>query len=67
MLNQENLDEVIAEDELKVALAAVFKRAQTDLEFRSLCLENPAEAIFQVSGKRLPAGATMSFTESADG
>ena len=55
--------EELSPEEMKKVLAAVFKRAQTDAEFRALCLENPAEAVFEVSGKRLPEGSTLSFAE----
>lgn len=55
--------EIITEEEMKKALASVFKRAQTDVEFRRLCLDNPGGAIFQVTGKRLPEGAALSFAE----
>jgi len=55
--------EIIGPEELKSVMGELFKRAQTDAEFRKLCLENPAEAIFQMSGKRVPADATLSFIE----
>ena len=55
--------EIITPDELKKVMALVFKRSQTDSEFRKLCLENPAAAIYQMCGKRLPADASLSFIE----
>jgi len=62
-MTEDNTAEIITPDEMKKVMGAVFKRAQTDAEFRKLCLENPAEAIYQISGKRLPANATLGFTE----
>lgn len=55
--------EIITEAEMPQALAALFKRVQTDAEFRTLCLQNPAEAVFVISGKRLPEGSTLSFAD----
>ena len=43
------------------ALTTLFKRVQTDADFRNLCLQNPNEAIFEITGKRLPEGSTLSF------
>ena len=63
---EEMAEEDITEEELKEALAAVFKRAQTDAEFRALCLANPAEAIYEITGKRLPEGSQLSFAEPGD-
>ena len=59
-------EEEITEAEMKKALAAVFKRSQTDFAFREICLKDPAEAIFQVSGKRLPEGSNVQFAEPED-
>jgi len=53
--------EIITEAEMPKALAALFKRVQTDADFRNLCLQNPKEAIFEITGKRLPEGSTLSF------
>jgi hypothetical protein len=55
--------EIITEEELKKALTQVFKRVQTDKDFRKLVKENPGEGIFKITGKRLPEGANLSFTE----
>lgn len=55
--------EVIAEDEMKKALVQVFKKAQTDSDFREICLKDPGMAIFEITGKRLPKGATLNFAE----
>jgi hypothetical protein len=53
---------IIEEDELKKAIPELFKRAQVSNEFRQLCLENPGAAVLEVTGKRLPDGATLSFS-----
>ena len=53
---------IIEEDELKKAIPEIFKRAQVSDEFRQLCLEDPGKAVFEVTGKRLPDGATLSFS-----
>ena len=53
--------EIITEAEMPQALATLFKRVQTDADFRQLCLQNPGAAIFEITGKRLPEGSTLSF------
>jgi len=53
--------EVITEAEMPEALATLFKRVQTDADFRQLCLQNPGQAIFEITGKRLPEGSTLRF------
>lgn len=58
--------EIITEAEMPKALAILFKRVQTDLDFRNLCLQNPGEAIFEITGKRLPEGSTLSFANAED-
>ena len=55
---------LIEEDELKKAIPEIFKRAQVSNEFRQLCLESPGKAVFEVTGKRLPDGATLSFSDN---
>jgi hypothetical protein len=55
--------EIITEAEMPKALATLFKRVQTDADFRSLCLHNPRKAIFEITGKRLPEGSTLSFAD----
>jgi hypothetical protein len=62
-MTEDNAEEIITPDEMKKVMGVVFKRAQTDAEFRKLCLESPAEAIHQISGKRLPENATLNFIE----
>lgn len=51
----------ITEAEMPNALSTLFKRVQTDADFRDLCLQNPGQAIFEITGKRLPEGSTLSF------
>jgi hypothetical protein len=53
----------LTEEELREAVAKIFKRSQTDPEFRKLCLINPAEAVFKVCGKPLPQGVKVKFLE----
>lgn len=62
-MTENTTTETLTQDEMRKIIETVFKRAQTDAEFRKLCLDSPGEAIYQISGKRLPVGATLSFTE----
>jgi len=59
-----NETEVLTEEELKEALKSLFKRSQTNMEFRKLCLSDPAEAIHRITGKALPEGFKLKFLES---
>ncbi|HIF71862.1 MAG: hypothetical protein QGI31_05725 [Dehalococcoidia bacterium] len=61
-MNLDSQVQIIDEDELKKALPDIFKRAQASDEFRQLCLESPEKAVFEVTGKRLPDGANLSFS-----
>ncbi|MBT3530295.1 MAG: hypothetical protein HOB62_04200 [Gammaproteobacteria bacterium] len=61
-MNLDSKVQIIDEDELKKVLPDIFKRAQTSDEFRQLCLESPEKAVFEVTGKRLPDGANLSFS-----
>ena len=54
---------IIQEDELKKAIPEIFKRAQVSSDFRQLCLENPGKPVFEVTGKTLPEGSTLSFSD----
>jgi hypothetical protein len=58
-----NETEILTEDELKEALKSLFKRSQTSMEFRRLCLSDPAEAIHRLTGKALPEGFKLKFLE----
>ncbi|MGD0399260.1 MAG: hypothetical protein ABSC04_10150 [Syntrophobacteraceae bacterium] len=57
----------MTEEELRKAITKIFKRSQTDLEFRKLCLINPSEAVLQVCGKPLPEGVKIKFLEPETG
>ena len=58
---------ILTEEELREAVAKIFKRSQTDLEFRKLCLSNPSEAVLKVCGKPLPEGVKIKFLEPETG
>ena len=54
------------EPEIARALQLVFKRCQTDMDFRQLCLTDPIAAIEEASGLRLPPNTVIKFTEPAE-
>jgi hypothetical protein len=54
----------IDDPDLITALQTVFKRSQTDLAFRELCLSDPAKALEVATGIRLE-GQTIRFVEDA--
>jgi len=56
----------LTEIELQGALAKLFKRSQTDVEFRNLCIADPHQAIFEVSGKYPPKDKPVKFVESEE-
>lgn len=56
--------ECMTEDELQQAVHRIFKLAQTNSEFRAICLSDPGEAIRQVAGKSLPRGFKLQFLDS---
>ncbi len=58
--------EILTQDEIKKAVQKIFKRSQTDWEFRKLCLSDPAEAIREVTGKSLPKGFQLQFSNAKD-
>jgi hypothetical protein len=60
------LVEVLTEDEIKVVIQQIFKRSQTDWEFRQLCLNDPVAAIRLTSGKALPEGFDLQFLDGSD-
>ncbi len=51
------------EPEVARALQLVFKRCQTDMDFRQLCLIDPIAAIEEASGLRLPPNTVIKFVE----
>ena len=57
-------NDILTDDEFKSAVRAVFKRAQTDWDFRQLCLADAAAAIREISGKSLPAGVELQFSDT---
>lgn len=57
-------EEILTEAEIKQAIKTIFKRSQTDIVFRRLCLTNPAAAIREISGKFLPDGFVIEFRET---
>lgn len=54
---------ILNDDEIKVAIRDLFKRCQTDWEFRQLCLSDPSAAIREISGKSLPEGFDLQFKD----
>lgn len=58
-------DAVLTQEELQRAVREIFKRSQTDLEFRALCLRNPHEALRLITGKAVPADLEIRFQEPA--
>ena len=65
MAENEEIKE-LTEKELEKVLTALFKRSQTDEEFRTLCVENPDEAIFEISGKKPPKGKKIKFADDEE-
>jgi hypothetical protein len=63
MTKQQSVPNIITENELKRWLPEIFRRAQVSYEFRQLCVKNPHQAVFKVSGKKLPEGAKLSFLD----
>lgn len=56
-------EEILTQDELQRAVQRIFKLAQTDVEFRRLCLRDPVEAIRQITGKSPRPGLKIHFLE----
>jgi hypothetical protein len=46
----------IKKDEFTKVLEILMSRAAVDLDFRNLCLENPYQALYEVSGRSIPTG-----------
>jgi|GEM_PF-3467314 len=55
-------NDTLTDPELRKAVQQVFKRCQTDMEFRKLCLSDPVAALEEVCGRRLK-GLTIRFVE----
>ena len=50
--------------EAEQAIEQIVKRAQTDIQFRQLCLDNPNSAAQEVTGKDIPEGFALRFVEN---
>jgi hypothetical protein len=57
-------EEVLTDEELKLAIQRIFKLSQTDPAFRAVCLTNPNEAIRLITGKAVPHHTTIQFVDS---
>ncbi|MBW4534280.1 MAG: NHLP leader peptide family RiPP precursor [Pleurocapsa minor HA4230-MV1] len=50
--------------EAEQAIEQIIKRAQTNIQFRQLCLDNPNRAAQEVTGKDIPEGFTLRFVDN---
>lgn len=51
-------------EELEKVKQAINEKARVNQEFRLLCLENPLQAVEQISGKAVPNGLVIRFVEN---
>ena len=58
------MNQVITTQEAEQAIAQIVKRAQTDSEFRQLCLNEPNAAAIKATGKNIPEDFTLRFVEN---
>ena len=58
------MSQVITQHEAEQAIEQIVKRAQTDAEYRQLCLSDANAAAKEATGKELPAGYTLKFVEN---
>ena len=58
------MDRIITSIEAEQAIEQIIKRAQTNIQFRQLCLDNPNLAALEVTGKDIPEGFTLRFVEN---
>ena len=58
------MNQVITTQEADQAIEQIVKRAQTDTEFRQLCLNDPNSAAIEATGKNIPEGFTLRFVEN---
>jgi hypothetical protein len=58
------MSQVITQQEAEQAIQQIIKRAQTDSEYRQLCLKDPNTAATEVTGKEMPAGYVLKFVEN---
>jgi len=56
--------EPLTKFEIDEAIKKIFKRCQTDLEFRKLCLTDPQSAFREITRKNLPEGYKIEFREA---
>ena len=52
------------EDEIKDVIQKTIAKANNDVEFRKLCLENSKEAIQQMTEKEIPEDFPLKFVEN---
>lgn len=58
------MSQVITQQEAEQTIEKIVKRAQTDPEYRQLCLSDANAAAIEATGKELPAGYTLKFVEN---
>jgi hypothetical protein len=58
------MNQVITTQEAEQAIAQIVKRAQTDSEFRQLCLNDSNAAAQEATGKDIPEGFSLRFVEN---
>lgn len=58
------MSQTITQQEAEQAIQQIVKRAQTDAEYRQLCLRDPKAAAMEATGKEIPAGYTLKFVEN---
>ena len=58
------MNQFIRQEEAAQVVEQIIKRAQTDSEFRQLCLDNPNAAAQEVSGREVPEGYNLRFVEN---
>lgn len=58
------MSQVITQQEANQAIEQIIKRAQTDSDYRQLCLSDPNKAATEVTGKEMPSGYTLKFVEN---
>jgi len=55
------------EEKINQTITVVKKKASEDETFRKLCLDNPNEAIKQISGMEIPEGVKINIIENDSG
>jgi len=55
------------EEKINHVIADIKKKASEDESFRKLCLDNPSEAIKQISGMEVPEGVKINMIENEPG